>query len=163
RGWVARRYAAVTKVLSTAGLSALPAIIVLWMMIPPLRVHAVALDFRLAFSAAARAVLQGISPYPMSTDPTLHHGMAFVYPLAAHHPLEDRAAGRDRGGRHVSRQRGRRRLRPDPALPQGPLDHRPCRVDARLHSLRPARQRRRPARGGSPDRHGGRPGRARRR
>ena len=51
-----------------------------WVLIIEVRAHALAVDFEHAYLPAARAVLDGRSPYPSATAAALAPGTAFVYP-----------------------------------------------------------------------------------
>jgi len=57
-----------------------PPVALLWVIVVSLHTHALAFDFGHAYLPAARAVLEGRSPYPPATVAALAPRSAFVYP-----------------------------------------------------------------------------------
>jgi alpha-1,2-mannosyltransferase len=76
----ATRWTCAAKRAGTHSLLIWPPIAAVWVFIVALRKQAVALDFHYAYLPAARAVLEGHSPYPPATITALAPKMAFVYP-----------------------------------------------------------------------------------
>src|SRR5438445_1041686 len=76
----AGRWSYAAKRAGTHSLLIWPPLAVVWVFIVAFRKQAVALDFHYAYLPAARAVLEGHSPYPPATVAALTPKMAFVYP-----------------------------------------------------------------------------------
>jgi hypothetical protein len=74
------RWSYAAKRAGTHSLLIWPPIAVIWVLIVGLRLQAMALDFHHAYLPAARAVLEGHSPYPPATVAALAPKTAFVYP-----------------------------------------------------------------------------------